>query len=312
MHAAAGQDNRPGLIYIASNGRSGSTLLDMVLGAHRQCWTMGEFQVLPFDAGLSGRPCGCGRPIPECPFWWPVVERSGPELDRSVLRLFREGAGRGRVLRPAWLARMLLRGGRGASERYGRSNAQIMARVLEQARAAKGDVVAWLVDASKDPYRLYALVRSGRFDLAAVHLVKDPRAFVHSMTRGCSGLGRLAVAVRMSLRYVVENAIIELASRELPGNRRHRLRYEDLATDPEGSLEALCGALGMELDAEAVGNFRQVQHGVSGNLARHEDRPISLDSRWRRDMPRVLQALVYGLVWPQAVRYGYRWSDNRD
>ena len=41
------------LIYIASNGRSGSTLLDMLIGKHKSCFTLGEFQVLPIDKKIS-------------------------------------------------------------------------------------------------------------------------------------------------------------------------------------------------------------------------------------------------------------------
>jgi len=300
------------LIYIASNGRSGSTLLDMILGAHEACWTTGELQVLAHEVQLPTKPCGCGKMVDECGFWKPIMEGCRDLLQDESFNLFRERMGAGRVLRWSQLWRIMFSMKGEAVRRYAEVNMRLMEKILTAVRKEKGPQVDHLVDASKDPYRLSALMSSPDINVKAIHLVKDPRAFVYSMTKNISGRRLLYRSVRMSLRYLVENTIIDIACRALPANRRYLLCYEDLASNPEVSLDRLCDHLGFKRDAEAVGRFREVQHGVSGNLARHEDRPISLDRRWRRDMPRALQVLVYGLAWPQAVRYGYRWSDNRD
>ena len=64
------------LIYISSNGRSGSTLLDMLIGIHSKCFTLGEFQVLPIDYLYNTQPCGCNRRVDSCDFWADIIEQN--------------------------------------------------------------------------------------------------------------------------------------------------------------------------------------------------------------------------------------------
>ncbi len=54
------------LIYIASNGRSGSTLLDLLLGTHSNIWILGEFQNLPWELIEPRQTCGCGTAVEHC------------------------------------------------------------------------------------------------------------------------------------------------------------------------------------------------------------------------------------------------------
>jgi hypothetical protein len=61
------------LVYILSNGRSGTTLLDLLLGAHPRVWTVGEVQNLPWEMRYPRAPCGCGNPVQESPFWAPIL-----------------------------------------------------------------------------------------------------------------------------------------------------------------------------------------------------------------------------------------------
>src|SRR5512139_964925 len=59
-------------VYICSAGHSGSTLLDMLLGTHSQCESMGELSLLPMDIAMGNR-CGCGAHFNECQLWSPIL-----------------------------------------------------------------------------------------------------------------------------------------------------------------------------------------------------------------------------------------------
>lgn len=47
------------VLYICSAGRSGSTLINLVLGSHSQCMSLGEIEHLPKNIALN-TPCSCG------------------------------------------------------------------------------------------------------------------------------------------------------------------------------------------------------------------------------------------------------------
>ena len=64
----------PQVVYVGSWGRSGSTLLDLVLGQIPGFVSVGELRYL-WERGLAERQlCGCGRPVTGCPFWGAVLE----------------------------------------------------------------------------------------------------------------------------------------------------------------------------------------------------------------------------------------------
>jgi hypothetical protein len=291
------------LVYILSTGRSGSTLLDVLLGAQPRCCTLGEFQLLDVDGHRQQR-CGCHRPFAGCDFWRPVLRGLGRGRNYR-LDHFRSGRHpSGKVLRwrylPALLTGRLTGRLRAEASAYGAGNRLALEAAWQSAWQMEGET-AWLVDASKDPYRLHWLQASGHFDLRVVHLVRRPHGFVSNMMRGAGRSGRGAL-LRYTARWIVDNLIaVALLRRSFEGAAVRRVFYEDLATDPEGTIRSLCDWLGLPFDAERTRTTRyQVNHGVAGNHPRWRDLRVALRETWRDSMPPADQRLVSALTAPLA------------
>ncbi|ACV67682.1 sulfotransferase [Desulfohalobium retbaense] len=301
------QEDKIKLIYIASNGRSGSTLLDLLLGCHPKIWTLGEFQILPWEIMTPRQTCGCGLNVKECPFWCNIVQKFDDQLTEGSIHKFRESHGQGKVLRNSELFRILMSQKSFLShtngfEGYGRENARVMNEIKRKVQDKKP--VEYLVDASKDPYRLYWLAMSGYFSIYAIHLTKDPRAFVYSMIKNNSSDTRKTV--RMSLRYEVENRIIDLVCKKAPLKESMHIRYEDLASHPQDTMKAVYQKFGIDFSDYDPDNFRQAEnHAISGNQMRHRTDEISLDEKWRRNMPKSTQKIVQTITALAGRRYGY-------
>lgn len=298
------------LVYVLSNGRSGTTLLDLLLGSAPGAWTVGEAQLLPWELRENRSPCGCGRPVRSCPFWSRLLPELPVGEGPRPIEHFRETYGAGRVLR--WnLLPDLLRGSvtgprRRGAEAYGEVNAEYLGRVHEAARSHAGAEIRWLVDASMDPYRLLWLRASGRFDLRVVHLTKAPPAFVYSMVKDRLPGGRKR-AVRMAGRWLVENALMLRLCRTgfSPDEVRH-VRYEDLAGEPELVREEMEDWLGLDLPDWSDRTFRAYEnHAISGNEMRWEDTEVRLDGRWRRRLPSFHRSVARVIGAPLAGRLGY-------
>src|SRR5687767_4516892 len=81
-------------LFVLSDVRSGSTLLDQCLGAHPKIVSLGELHWLPAyvlrDRGIydPAHPlvCMCGVPVRECPFWTAVATSLGRPLESLELR----------------------------------------------------------------------------------------------------------------------------------------------------------------------------------------------------------------------------------
>ncbi len=298
------------LIYILSSGRSGTTLLDLLIGSAQRAWTVGEAQLLPWELREQRSPCGCARPVSECPFWSELLDDLPLDQSRYPIEHFREAYGVGRVVRWRRLPG-LLRGRTRASEEpavsaYGRVNAAYLRTVWDAAGSWADEQVRWLVDASMDPYRLLWLKASDRFDLRVVHLTKSPPAFVYSMVRDRLPAG-WKKTIRMAGRWLVENALmVRLCDAAFVSEHVRRLRYEDLAGQPDKARRALSEWLDLEFPPWDGRTFRSYEnHAISGNEMRWEDTEVELDTRWRHQLPDLHRRVTGLITAPLAARLGY-------
>jgi len=79
------------VLYIAGEGHSGSTFLDIMLGNHPDVFGAGELSNLPRGGWIDNEYCTCGRQANDCPFWSYVrrvwVEKVGVDDLEGYLKL---------------------------------------------------------------------------------------------------------------------------------------------------------------------------------------------------------------------------------
>ncbi|MEM9664954.1 MAG: sulfotransferase, partial [Bacteroidota bacterium] len=279
------------LLYIASIGRSGSTLLDSMLGAHSHVDSVGEIHIWPHELLGGGiRATGSGLMVQDDPFWQEMLGRVDPLAQPGPqLHHFREAHDAGRTLRLERVADFgpgpLPRSVAAQVDAYGRNNYEIFRAFQDTVEAATGRRPAWIVDASKDPYRLIWLIRSGWFNVRVVHMVKNPRGFIYSVTKPhihASDHGRrLAWTFRQAGAWNVRNALIQRAARHhLAPDHYLLVQYEAFASDPRHWFAQICTLAGLPFEAEAVESFRAgCPFAIAGNPMRAESRGIYLDEK---------------------------------
>ncbi len=298
---------RPQLVYVASIGRSGSTLLELLLGAHPEIATLGELHLWPHEiaAGTSRLPCGCGSPLDACPFWAEMRRRVDPlAAPPPRLDAFREQMDYGRAFRLERMGDFWWNGSRSSADidTYAANTYRVVEAFADVAAEETGHRPRLLVDASKDPYRLNWLARSGRFDLTILHLVRDPRGFVHSERKNVGdvrGRALLRLAARKSVGWRLHSALVRRTAALLPSDRYRLVRYEDLATEPARVIGEIQTLLGVAPDPTVITAFREHRyHAVGGNPMRHRAGGIALDERWRTELPTSAQHLIRLLTLP--------------
>jgi hypothetical protein len=307
---AAPSPSKPRIVYVAGYGRSGSTLMDMMLGAHPDAFGMGELARI-FDYTLAGERCSCGEAYRACTVWGPVLERvlagvPGLTLEEAAAVTRRIDA------RSSLIGGRLNPAGAGAA-RYAAVWRTLLAAVAERTGRSV------LVDSSKSDrgngVRALALARVCGLDVRMVHQVRDPRAVMWSLLRGSNRKleagepARLPGGVlRALVGWTLANATVH--AMEARGLAAVRTRYEDVVTDTAAQLARLGGPLGMELAPVAAhlaaGGALEAGHGVSGNrLRRGGVSALRLDAEWQERLPTAARALAL-LAWPMSRRYGYR------
>lgn len=304
------------LIYIASIGRSGSTLLESMLGAHSRIATCGEIHIWPHEIVQGGvRPCSCGQSVLECSFWTEMRQRVDPlQQQHPQIHFFREKHNAGKTLRLERLQEFskknLLPQTAEKIERFGQNNHDVLRSFLDLMQTRLEHDIEWIVDSSKDPYRLLWLIRSNLFNIKVLHVIKNPHAFIYSVTRNVQKdfFTHLKTAAKQSAKWSIENYLIsQLAQHHLAASDYLLVNYEKLAAYPTDTLRNICQTIGCDFEEQMICNFRQGSvHTIAGNPMRYEKRGIVLDERWKTSLSTSRRTVTESFTWMNRANYGYR------
>ncbi|MEZ4697573.1 MAG: sulfotransferase [Rhodothermales bacterium] len=306
------------LIYVASIGRSGSTLLECMLGAHSKMASAGELEIWPHEIMDGGvLPTGSGKYVQEDPFWMEMERRVDPlKQPEPQIHFFREAHNAGRTLRTERIAEFknkpLSATVNEQIRQFGQNNYEVFSNFLDLIAEQEGERPNWVVDASKDPYRLLWLVRSGLFNVKVVQLVKDPRGFIYSVTKphihaeDFALHRRLWWTFRQAGAWSIRNHLIaEVAEHHLPPEDYLLVQYEELASDPEGTFGRVCNMIGAEFEQQAVDNFREGSpYAIAGNPMRQRSGGIKLDEKWKTTLPTTSRLLTTAITSVNMKRFG--------
>ncbi len=300
------------MLFLGGQARSGSTLLDRMLGQIDDVCSVGEVRYL-FARGLAADElCGCGTPLRSCAFWQRVGDEAFGGWDRidlgEVLWLQREVDSPSRI--PKLLATRMDREFELMLRRY----TDYLERVFRGIRAVSGASV--LVDSTMSPPYALALRAAAGIDLRVVHLVRDARGVAFSSAKrvrrpeATAGTDFMPVYPprEAALRWVGANLVFEVLARSVP---TIRVLYERLVADPHAEVRRIAAHGGVEPGELAFLRDRHldlaVGHTAAGNPMRFQTGRITLrdDDGWRHEMRSRDRRLVTTLAWPLLSRYGY-------
>lgn len=192
---------------------------------------------------------------------------------------------------------------------YGRATANVMSAYAAVSRSKGNPEPTWLVDSSKDPYRLAWLARSRAMDLRVIHLVRNPFGFVNSELNNEPPLRqhRTRLALRKAMVWNVHNELLLRTRRNLPPGTSTLVRYEDLARDTESVLKATADRFGLPFDGTSIDDFwrRAQSHALGGNPMRHRRQGIRLDERWRQQLSQQERRVIALSTTGWRRRFGY-------
>jgi hypothetical protein len=313
--SAHGDDVR--LLFIGGWGRSGSTLVERLLGEMPEIAGGGEITHMWIRAIRENERCSCGETFTECPFWAKVGVSAFGGWDNvdvdHVLRLKR------RVDRMRFVPRLAL------PTSLTRHRAELAEYLTYYRRVylaiAEVSGARVVIDSSKHASLAFALRHDPQVDLRVLHLVRDSRGVAYSWSKSVvrpevvSGQTMMPQysMVKSSALWSYHNALFHLLS--WIRTPVLRLRYEKVIAAPVARLSEIREFIG--LPAEAPGFISDdgtgpvahlgMSHSVSGNPMRFQSGgiPLRRDAAWRTRMPAGKRRLVSILTWPSRVRYGY-------
>jgi hypothetical protein len=303
------------VVYIGGSGRSGSTLVERLLGALPGVCNVGEIALMWERGLIRGERCGCGAPMPRCPFWREVGEIAFGGWDSfNVLEFL---ALKRSVDRNRFIPGLLADGG-SAIRRRATEYAAVYAQLYRAVRQVSGCAVT--VDASKHASLAFCLRTEPEIDLRVIHLVRDPRAVAYSWTRQvrrpeAEGAAETSpryiptlAPARSAMRWNIQNMGFQLlAARGAPARLT---RYEDFIAAPVAGMQELAEFAEVEPELSFMtdtGADLALTHTAGGNPMRFSAGRIEFrrDDVWRSRLRPDARALVATLTFPLLARYGY-------
>ena len=302
------------LLFVGGLGRSGTTLVERLLGELPGVCALGEVVHLwQRDLGADER-CGCGARFSSCAFWDRVGALAfGGWENVDVYRVLALQATVERTRHIPRLASLRLPDDyRALVEEY----AGYYTAVYRAAAELTGAKV--VVDSSKHSALAHCLRWSTGLDLRVAHVVRDPRGVAHSWTKvvarpeddGRSEMTRYSPG-RSALLWNAHNAAFGLLARR--GVPLRRVRYEQFVADPQDGLRSLASFAGLPLrpgDLDFLGESHadlRVGHSAAGNPMRFSVGRVALrrDDGWVRGLRAADRRLVGAVCAPLLRAYGY-------
>jgi hypothetical protein len=309
------------VLYIGGIGRSGTTLLNRLLGELPGVCAIGEAVTLWRQGILRNEKCSCGQPFYSCSFWqevgalafngWhrvdlePVLAR---QSEGSRFRYAREAS-----LMPAFLKPPFVNG----SQRRIEALNILYMRLYSAISQVSGCPV--VVDASKHASLLSNLRCYKLLDITVIHMIRDSRGVAYSWTKvqrrpesenPMSFMDKFSVA-HSAMLWNTYNA--SFCSLRKSGIRYLRIRYEDLVRTPERWLREIA-----EVARVASGNQEFTflgdgyadlmrSHCIAGNPMRFQSGRLAIreDDEWRSALPLRSQVVVTSLTLPLLAHFGY-------
>lgn len=315
------------IIFIASDVRSGSTLLDNLISNHPEVHSVGEMTQLAshLNKGRIGVSwdwrCTCGSTLNTCPIWGAVSREYEKEYDRPLAsvdtrpdpKVFARGYKMISFLSffmpwkrvKNWLIR------RAYNQRLLKNYGSDMINILGTFSKVSGGGI--VLDSSKTAEYFFCLKTACPLDveLKLIHLVRDGRAVLFSKKKRAEkyeNFGyKFSLLPVLKGWWFINHQISAMKNLMQPENVLD-VKYEDLCRNIKPEMRRICEFAGISFCEEMVYLSNMDKHNIGGTshrLSWNKNTPISLDERWKEGLSMGEKGLFWVLAGRLQHRLGY-------
>ncbi|MCW9027960.1 MAG: sulfotransferase [Kangiella sp.] len=275
------------IIYLLGAGRSGTTILSLLLGNNTNALALGELHQAP-EHFSQEKSCSCGKPLISCPFWSEYYPKLHELFDNDIYRL------QARELEShRYVGKYYFSPNRALDfSEYIKANKSLFELVSAQKPV--------LIDSAKYIGRALALNSFSGNDIRYIYLVRDPRGVVNSFAKNVqTSRGWISATVY----YFIVNSVAWVTTKTLLRGKVQKVRYEDLLSKPVETLTELSESLGVNVDNVKQllesGRAMQTGHVIGGNRLVSKDEVLfRMSDNWRTKLPAWKRYTIWFLTLP--------------
>lgn len=278
------------LVYIAGGGHSGSTLLDLIMGASNNAFGMGEVCFYnsyryelddPKLYDVNSYICSCGKDFNNCSFWNQVSREAGKNLNISRRNTIFQS------LKTVWNIVCTV-----DFFRFELQNPDDKTFLDSVFMANSINRPKFLIDSSKDPRRLLALENLlGKDKIKVIFLVRDIRGYVNSYSNPNKWRVKDAGLkpqnfLRAAIRWVTVNVFL-LIYLKIHRMDYIKISYDRFSQEPDEQLSRIRNKWGLNIPLDYLDAVKENKyHNIHGNLMRFSNiEKIKWDRSWNKELP---------------------------
>jgi hypothetical protein len=256
----------PEVLYVMGTGRSGTTILEVLLTNDDALCGTGELKHIFRDGYLRGLPCACGKLGHECDLW-ANVRRSARWTQEDCARY-------GAAIESLESHKNFMRVFFGAIDANKAAlHERATTEILRSVRRQTGSRV--VVDSSKYPARALLLARMYPGKVRVLCITRSAAGLIAAFQKKNDGEQHPKSRWAASAYFLYVLLCMRLVRARL-GDRCLTIRFEDLNRDPIALLSRIEAWSGISLARArakiAAGDAFQVGHIVTGNRLRKKGR----------------------------------------
>lgn len=305
------------LVYVLAQSHTGSTLLDSILGEHRDFQSTGEFRHFPWQLFRTleklgtvedESACSCGEDFRNCSLWSQVIKVHSAQKGINIaddpyllnvnffnLKSYRERGGERRNFydrMQSRLVREIMENGGSLklviwlfpSVKLWLSNLWDLYSTISQVSDSK-----FVVDSSKDPTQALLLKKFRPTEVHIVFLHRSVEGIVASAKRRAKKKGYdFSLDMVLKQKQAFESKVLRYKDIISDGAFTD-VNYEDLVKDPGSFLDNLANKLGVASNISKADSIFYIEpaksHIVAGNPMRYRGKQlVRYDDRWKKEL----------------------------
>lgn len=272
------------VIYIISDRRSGSTLLENILSKSGETVSVGELAMLKGHIVKQGPGeiwswnCSCGNPVLQCEFWSKVLAGIySDDFETKITWHYKSSKALFAAMNPTVSKNNLFKFIRNKKNKKTINNLDVLYSSIATVSNKK-----FIVDSSKDPLQGLAVNECATVNAKFIWLSRDLRAITFSKLKRWKVNKR---SDKKPLETLTDSfyykRICAAVLKSIPKNNFIKIDYEALAANPQKELDAICTKLGLQKYQAPLYMELSDDHTIAGTPGRFERKPIAADNSWK-------------------------------
>lgn len=297
------------VLFIAGFERSGSTIINRVLGQIHGFIAWGELRDIWEHGKIENRTCTCGASFNNCKAWSQILDEEFENTlgitAHQMLQLKKE-------TREAVLLKSLSPFGKFVVSNAPIKYLQGLENLYRAIQTTTNSRV--IVDSTKASWYGYILGQLPSIDLHTLHIVRDPRGVCYSLqkrkARGepeCQWYNPLHASLTWNIKNLGIERLLNLGSK-----RYLRMRYEDFMMFPEASVKSMLNLVDEPQAKLPFVNPSTVQMGldhiITGSPSSRSDTgevQLRADDKWKQKLTSLDKSVITHITLPLLKKYGY-------